>query len=39
MFMRMTTAKNIKTTLSKTDDAKEFLTNVAELLTNPLQEH
>ena len=39
MFMRMTIAKNIKTTLSKTDDAKEFLANVAELLTNPLQEH
>ena len=30
MFMRMTIAKNIKTTLSKTDDAKEFLANVTE---------
>jgi hypothetical protein len=29
MFMRMTIAKNIKTTLQKNDDAKEFLTNVA----------
>ena len=28
--MRMTIAKNIKTTLSKIDDAKEFLANVAE---------
>jgi hypothetical protein len=30
MFMRMTIAKNIKTTLPKTNDAKEFLTNVVE---------
>ena len=30
MFMRMTIAKNIKTTLPKIDDAKEFLANVAE---------
>ena len=30
MFMRMTIAKNIKTTLPKTDDAKEFFANVAE---------
>jgi hypothetical protein len=30
MFMRMTIAKNIKTTLPKTDDAKKFLANVAE---------
>jgi hypothetical protein len=29
MFMRMTITKNIKTTLPKTDDAKEFLANVA----------
>jgi hypothetical protein len=29
MFIRMTIAKNIKTTLPKTDDAKEFLANVA----------
>jgi hypothetical protein len=28
--MRMTIAKNIKTILPKTDDAKEFLANVAE---------
>ena len=28
--MQMTIAKNIKTTLSKTDNAKEFLANVAE---------
>ena len=27
--MRMTIAKNIKTTIPKTDDAKEFLANVA----------
>ena len=33
--MRMTIAKNIKTTLSKTDDAKEFLagTLMAKLIT------
>uniref|UniRef100_A0A2N9JB37 Reverse transcriptase Ty1/copia-type domain-containing protein n=1 Tax=Fagus sylvatica TaxID=28930 RepID=A0A2N9JB37_FAGSY len=30
MFMRMTIAKNIKTTLPKIDDAKEFLANVVE---------
>ena len=30
MFMRMTIVKNIKTTLPKTYDAKEFLANVAE---------
>jgi hypothetical protein len=30
MFMQMTIAKNIKTTLPKTDNAKEFLANVAE---------
>ena len=30
MFMQMTIAKNIKTTPQKTDDAKEFLTKVAE---------
>ena len=29
-FIQMTIAKNIKTTLTKTDDAKEFLANVAE---------
>ncbi|XP_028106820.1 uncharacterized protein LOC114305879 [Camellia sinensis] len=28
MFMRMTIAKNIKSTLPKTDDAKEYLDNV-----------
>ena len=28
--MRMTIAKNIKTTLPKTDDAKEFFVNVVE---------
>ena len=30
MFMQITIAKNIKTTLPKTNDAKKFLANVAE---------
>jgi hypothetical protein len=33
--MRMTIAKNIKTILPKTNDAKEFLANVAECFKTP----
>lgn len=42
MFMQMTIANNIKTTLPKIDTAVEFLTNVEErfkLLISPLQGH
>ena len=40
--MRITIANNIKTTLPKTDSAKEFLSNVEDRFktaTSPLQGH